>query len=129
MNAMRGLWRRGLETLAAAVVGLATLNSPLHAGTFSYTTLTGDGDSGLTTDKTYSHAVSLVGNAATANGVVFEVANTSGTNWSFTGTNTYTGDSGAGSVAGNVGNVLRRFQYGAGTVTLTGLIPDRKSVV
>jgi len=128
MNAVRKLWRRGLGTLSAAVVGLAMLNTPSRAGTFSYVPLTGDADSGLAIDKTYSHAVSLVGNATTANGVVFEVANTAGTNWTFTGTSTYGNNSGTGYVAGNIGNVLQKFQYGEGTVTLTGLIPGQSYV-
>ena len=128
MNAMRGFWRRGLQALAAAAVGLASLNVSLQAGTFSFTTLTGDADSGLSTGKTYSHAVSLVGNAATANGVAFEAASAAGTNWTFNGPSFFTGDSGPGNVTGAIGDVLRRFQYGNGTVTLGGLIPGQPYV-
>jgi fibronectin-binding autotransporter adhesin len=134
---------RGSIVGACMVVGLAVsavvnLAAVGEAGVFSYAPLTGDGDSGIATSKTYTQAADIVnawtinpaggGQAVTINGVAFEVGGASGTNWSIITTDVYTGDSGPGNVTGQVGNLLRYFRYGPGsgnaTLTLTGLVPD-----
>ncbi len=127
-----------LGGLTAFGLVLAAPGHSARAGTFTVAPLTGDGDSAISTVKSYTHAADVVNTwvsapwneaaaSLTINGVAFEVGSTAGTNWSLSAPSIYTSDSGTGGVTGQVGELMRYFRYGPtsanATLTLTGLVP------
>ena len=126
-----------LGGLTAFGLLLVAPDHPSRAGTFTVLPLSGDADSGISTAKSYTHAVDVVNTwvfspwneptaSLTINGVTFEVGSAAGANWSLYAPSIYTGDSGTEGVTGQVGQLLRYFRYGPtnnnATLTLTGLV-------
>ena len=72
---------RGVACIAVAGLVVAASGSTALATIFYSSTLTGDGDSGISSSKTYTHAANVRGPLVTINGVPFEASDTSGTNW------------------------------------------------
>lgn len=106
-----------------ALLLLATPALSLAAGTFSTGTLTGDADSGISSNHAYTHAIN-VGDAAnsTINGAVFTGGGTPGTNnYTFGGVTSGFGGWGGALVSGATGGLFTNFQYqgAGGTETLT----------
>lgn len=114
------------------------------AGVFSFSPITGDADSGISTAKTYTHAVdfgaggnaggfpNIVDHTTTVNGVPFTIGGTQGTNYSTTGLNAYIGTNPWTTAVPNgensVGDLLNDFYWrntpvapADQTLTLTGL--------
>lgn len=88
----------------------------------------GDNDAnvGLSTSKTYIHAVNTHGGAITINGVPFEASsggNPSGTNFSITGVPNTLASGGVNNVTGQLGSLVTDFIYNGnpGVLTLNGL--------
>jgi autotransporter-associated beta strand protein len=112
----------------------ATLLLPGHLanaadGAFSAAALgSGDNDAnvGLTTSKTYLHAINIHGGAITINGVNFEASSggdPSGTNFSITGVPNTLATGGVNNVTGQLGSLVTDFIYNGnpGVLTLNGL--------
>jgi hypothetical protein len=112
------------------------------AGTFAVSAITGDADSGISTAKTYTHAVDIAGPpgfpgsdpGTVINGVPFTIGSTSGPNYSTTGfTNLFNFHLPNNSLpAGDntLSDLLEEFYHssngvgtGVQTLTLTGLTP------
>lgn len=93
---------------------------------FSTTAFTGDADSGISSSKTYTHAINFNGANVTINGVTFTGGSTTGANYALTTTaGTSNGFNGhTNNVAGNANGLFTDFFYnGTETLTLTGLTP------
>ena len=116
------------------------------AGIFTYAPITGDADSGISTAKTYTHAVdfgaggtfsgfpNMIDAATTVNGVPFTIGGPQGSNYSSTGLTTYIGTNPwTGAVPNgenSVGDLLNDFYWrntfqapAEQVLTLTGLTP------
>ena len=117
----------------------------VSAGTISYLPISGDADSGISTDNTYTHAIDFGnqpadGGVATVNGVIFangsvgsfpaigESSQTVGTG-SSTMPNNHDGDAAADAylTAGGMRELVHDMIYNDGTavIQLTGLIPGQ----
>jgi hypothetical protein len=128
--------------VVAVCLAVALAVSPASAGLFSWSAMTGDADSGISSSNTYTAAVNLGGSDVTVNGVTFTGAATdaagervlSGTGWTLTagGTDTVNDNlwkvtgKGAGNVTGNVGGLLGDFYTNgvhqvADVLTVSGL--------
>ena len=118
----------------AGIAGNATWNfATLAAGVISYHQITDDADSGIVSNRTYTHAIDF-GNAgaATVNGVVFATdVNIAAGGRANSGTRTYGPNLAAGippAVSGGITNVFGDFRYNGpdlGYVELTGLTVGR----
>ena len=110
-------------------------------GTFSVHPWTGDGDSGISSSKTYTHTGKFTGEGTdgepffAGNDVYFERdTNRSGTNWTLTGpARNVFGTTNSVNVAGDSAALARGFFYGDEdnnhpVLTLTGLVPDTEYV-
>lgn|GEM_PF-5273170 len=104
------------------------------ASTYSSGPLTGDADSGVSTTKTYTHALNFNGPDVTVNGVVFEAAGQSGSNYTLVSYDPVTGDTGgalsfggySNNLTGGMNALMQDFYYTSGRgsrLTLTGLTP------
>jgi fibronectin-binding autotransporter adhesin len=132
---------------AALAVSIAFLAARAPAaGVFTFAPITGDADSGISTAKTYTHAVdfgaggnaggfpNIVDTSTTVNGVPFLIGGTQGPNYSTTGLNAYIGTNPWTSAVPNgdnsVGDLLNDFYWrntpfapADQTLTLTRLTP------
>ena len=109
-------------------------------GIFSVHPWTGDGDSGISSSKTYTHTGKFSGEGAdgepffAGNGVYFECdTNRSGTNWALTGAAGVFDTTNPVNVTGDSAALARGFFYGDEdnnhpVLTLTGLVPDTEYV-
>lgn len=120
---------RGVVCIAVAGLALAAFSSTALATVFYSSTFTGDGDSGISSSKIYTHAANVRGAVVTINGVPFETGDASGTNWTLANATSTNSGSGAGGVTGNVGQLFNDFRYGptdgVATLTLTNLTPGQ----
>lgn len=93
---------------------------------WSYTNWTGDADSGVSSNDSYTLAVNLGGSAVSVNGVAFQASALSGTNFTIGGSVSTTSD-GANNVAGALAD---QFIYNGNprTVTLGNLTPGKRYV-
>jgi hypothetical protein len=95
--------------------------------TFSTRTFSGDADSGISSAKTYTHAVNFNGPNVTINGVTFTGGGVTGTNYALTTTNAGGSSSfttNTSNVTGSSHDLFPQFFYGGTeTLTLTGLTP------
>ncbi|MDP6525987.1 MAG: Ig-like domain-containing protein [Kiritimatiellia bacterium] len=118
----------------AGIAGNSTWNfTTLAAGLISYHQVADDTDSGIVSNRTYTHAIDF-GNtgAATVNGVVFGTdVNVAAGGRANSGTRTYGPNFAAGTppaVTGGITNVFKDFRYNGpdlGYVELTGLTAGR----
>jgi len=118
----------------AGIADNSTWNfTTLAAGVISYHQIADDADSGIVSNKTYTHTIDF-GNAgaATVNGVVFGTdVNIAAGGRTNSGTRTYGPNLAAGTppaVTGGITNVFRDFRYNGpdlGYVELAGLTPGR----
>lgn len=98
---------------------------PVAAGTFSYSPLTGDADSTISLEYTYTAKADFNGGGRTVNGVSFSDSGLTGTGYALNGVFAgFTGD--ANNVTGNSGAMLSDFNYtsdgsGNASLTLSGL--------
>ncbi len=124
--------RRFLRSLAvsAACVGLLILAQPVQAvGVFSSRLFTGDADSGVSSTKTYTHAVDLATDdgGSVINGVTFVAGALVGSNYTLTTPNTGTFQNSSGNVTGGSADLVEDFFFLSGSssgvevLTLTGL--------
>ncbi|MFH1884986.1 MAG: discoidin domain-containing protein [Planctomycetota bacterium] len=109
-------------------------------GTFSVHPWTGDGDSGISSSKTYTHTGKFTGEGTdgepffAGNGVYFERdTNRSGTNWTLTGAANVFDTTNPVTVAGDSAALARGFFYGDEdnnhpVLTLMGLVPNTEYV-
>lgn len=115
-------------SLVAVIVIIAGCFAGVSHADFTYTTFTGDADSGISSSNTYTCAVDMNGQASrTVNGVAFEAVpgpgtitsgEYSGTNWSATGLiKDHAGD--ATNVTGAVGEMMSDFLYKGEPITIT----------
>ena len=108
-------------------LGLTPLS--LAAGTWSFTNITGDEDTGISPSKTYTHLVDLGADAAAAtiNGVKFTSKALTGANYSLVGpTASFVDNVQAPFADTGLGDYFTDFYYGSAadgfqTLTLTGL--------
>lgn len=118
-----------MNSRATYVAAFCCLPLPALAGTFSFTNLTADEDTGIDPAKTYTHLVDFGtdAEAATINGVKFTSKGRQGANYQLVGPTGEFVDNNQGSFAGTgLGDLFSDFFYGgtAGgvqTFTLTGL--------
>lgn len=115
-----------LNSLVAAL-GLLPVATSV-AGTFTYTNIGSDEDTGLSPSKTYTHLVDFGADAtaATINGVLFTSKGRSGSNYTLTNTGGSFVNNTQGNFTDGLGDLFSDFFYGgdAGglqTLTLTGL--------
>jgi hypothetical protein len=126
--------KRLINSACLLVAVLALIAPQAHASTFGINSLTGDGDSGISNTKTYTHAFDMARNEANPffiNGVQFAVGNiSSGTDAVHGGSYTATGlnrtfQNHPSAVSGGIGDAIDDFFYRAGagneTITLKGL--------
>ncbi|MBU2635169.1 hypothetical protein KJ841_01680, partial [Patescibacteria group bacterium] len=109
-------------------------------GTFSIHPWTGDGDSGISSSKTYTHTGKFTGEGTdgepffAGNGVYFERdTNRSGTSWTLTGAANVFGTTNPVTVADDSAALARSFFYGDEdnnhpVLTLMGLLPNTEYV-
>lgn len=102
---------------------------------FTSQVLTGDGDSGVASSKTYTHALNFGGQDVVVNGVTFHAAQPSGTNYAIFSYDLPTGNLGdmqllAGNSTNVTGNIAALMtdafyseQFGGEQLTLSGLTP------
>ena len=122
------------STCCAALLALCGMSlQTAHAqGVFSTSSFTGDADSGISSTKTYTHAVDLNGSGETINGVAF-AAGGAGTQNSLNytlgidSTGTYTGN--ANALTGSINKLATDFFYsttsaGSESLLLSGLTPS-----
>jgi hypothetical protein len=114
---------------------------PMIFGTFSIHPWTGDGDSGINSNKTYTHTGKFTGEGTdgepflAGNGVYFESdTNHSGTNWTLTGAANVFGPTNPVNVAGDGAALASGFFYGDEdnnhpVLTLTDLVPETEYVM
>lgn len=135
-----------LNIAAVAMALLGLTGATASAGTISYVPITGDADSGISTDNTYTHAIDFGnqptgGGIATVNGVIFAdgsigsfpaiggSSQTVGTG-SSTIPNNHGGNNGADAylTAGGMRELVYDMIYNDATavITLTGLTPGRQ---
>lgn len=118
--------------VVSCFVAALLVASAAHAGVFWSSAFTGDGDSGISAAKTYTHAANIRGGNVTVNGVLFTGGDASGPGWSLNGTSNTLNGSGAGNVSGSAGQLVSDFRYGPSnaqpTLTLTGLTPGASYV-
>ena len=111
------------------VSGLLLVASGAAAGTFSSNAYTGDGDSGISAAKTYTHAANIRGTNVNINGVPFVSGDTSGAGWTLGGASSTFDNHGTAPIVGNIGQLVDDFRYGPAngpaTLTLTGLTPGQ----
>lgn len=110
-----------MKYILAASIALFTV--PAWAGTFTVLPLTGDGDSGISADKAYTHAINVFdGPNLTINGAVFTGSGGGGNpatnNYSTTGLGSGFGSFASG-IAGTVGGLFTNFLYDGNPETLT----------
>lgn len=118
-----------MKTHRLLAAALCVLPVPVFSGTFTFTNLTADEDTGIDPSKTYTHLVDFGtdAGAATINGVKFTAKGRTGSNYSLVGTGGEFVDNGQGSFAGTgLGDLFSDFFYGGAaggvqTFTLTGL--------
>lgn len=121
-----------LKASNSILMALGLLPLSAAAGTFSFTPLNGEVDTGLDPSKIYTHLVDLGAdaNAATLNGVQFTQKGATGPNYTLlTAGGSFQNNSNCG-VTGNLGDLLSDFFFGGVTegdkggiqrLTLTGL--------
>jgi len=115
--------------LNSLIAALALGTTPCVAGTWSFTTITADEDTGIGPSKTYTHLVDFGTDAAAAtiNGVKFTSKGRTGPNYSIVMGGGNFVNNGPGSFAGTgLGDLFSDFFYasdakGFQTLTLTGL--------
>ncbi|HUT33013.1 MAG TPA: LamG domain-containing protein [Planctomycetota bacterium] len=107
-----------------AVAALLCVAGPVvTAGVFTYSAFTGDADCGISSSKTYTHAVDYNGPGETINGVAFIAGPRNGTNYTLAGAGSAYPNN-ANNAVGDTNTLLRNFYYGTGaSLTLTGLTP------
>ncbi|MEA3224465.1 MAG: discoidin domain-containing protein, partial [Planctomycetota bacterium] len=110
-------------------------------GTFSIHPWTGDGDSGISSSKTYTHTGKFVGEGtdgepfSAGNGAYFETdTDHSGANWTLTGAANVFGTTNPVNVAGDGAALASGFFYGDEdnnhpVLTLTDLVPETEYVM
>jgi len=117
-----------LATVVMAIVGLAATSA--NAGDISYVQVTNDADSGISAEKTYTHAIDFGSSgAATVGGVVFTTdINVAAGGRSNSGTRTYGPSKHGGNtppaVSGNIASVFTDMRYNGpdlAYIELTGL--------
>src|SRR5262245_40995442 len=116
------------KILDSLLATLCLLPISAVAGTFTFTNLTSDDDTGISPSNTYTHLVDFGDDPApaTINGVVFTSKGKSGSNYTLTNTGGSFLNNTQGNFADGLGDLLSDFFYGgdAGglqTLTLTGL--------
>lgn len=131
-----GAGKGGVSISAGTTLDLGgfseTINSLTGAGTITSTAsvstpvyFTDDASSGISSSKTYTHALDFAeGTTVSINGVTFTGAGLTGSNWSLTGASPSAGN-GATGATGNVSRLLTNFYYNGNpaTMTLSGLTP------
>jgi hypothetical protein len=98
-----------------------------NAGTYSSRPFTGDADSGISSSKTYTHAVDFLGSGATTiNGVLFDDVNATGPNYALTAPNSFNNNTGNNALTGGARELVDDFRYGGTeTLLLSGLTPGQ----
>jgi hypothetical protein len=112
--------------IAWVAVLLAVFTDRVVAATYRTGFFNGDANSGVSSSKTYTHAVDLAGSALTINGVSFEAGTQTGSNYTFTapGLSSVAGGSG---VSGQMCSLVSNCYFSGGsqtdpqTLQLTGL--------
>lgn len=120
-------------TMACSFAALLLAGRGVSAGQFSFTTFTGDADSGINSSLNYTAKVDFQGpGGRTVNGVAFTDTGLSGTGYALsTAPNSFTGF--GNNVTGTAGALLSDFVYtgdgvGNASLTLTGLTPGTQYV-
>lgn len=120
---------------AVGAIGLGLLAwNPLFAGTFGTLNATNDAATGISTSKSYSHAVDIFGddgsgaaNGAIINGIKFGAD--TGSNYTLNTNNSFNNHNPAGVTPGGFSDLLDDFRYGGvsgtSTLTLTNLTPGQ----
>jgi hypothetical protein len=117
-------WVKGWpKSASSSIVSKASL--PVLTPGWKASHLTGDLDSGISSDHTYTHAINVNGSNKTINGVTFTGASgTSGNGWSYPAGFTSTHNSNTSTVGGQMGSMLSNgFRYNGNSqkIRLTGL--------
>jgi hypothetical protein len=124
-----------LTFAAVAMATLALAAATASAGEITYVPISGDADSGISTDNTYTHAIDFgTSGVATVNGVVFATdINIAAGGRSNSGTRTYGPNPHAGNtppaVTGDVASVFTDMVYNGpdlGYIELTGLTSGQR---
>jgi hypothetical protein len=119
------------SSLSLAVLLLGGL--PVSAGTFSYSPFSGDADSTITLDYTYTAKADFNGSGTrSVNGVLFSDAGAAGANYVLSGAPTTFGPFG-NNVTGSANGLVSDFLYtgdgsGNASLTLNGLTPGQRYI-